>query len=61
MDFANRATENELVMKLEAGFGALLAQIQELTRRNTDLEQRLSRFRDEVYLHFIDLGHDRML
>ena len=40
--------EHQLIETLTAGFGALLSQVQELAKRNTDLERRLARVRDEV-------------
>lgn len=37
--------------RLSTGFGALLEQVQELALRNTELEQRLARVREEVMTH----------
>ena len=42
---------NQRVERLSTGFGALLEQVQELALRNTDLEQRLARVREEVIIH----------
>ena len=47
------ATEHEesyesLVERLTNGFGALLEQVQELSNKNQELEQRLARVREEV-------------
>ena len=38
----------QLVARLATGFGAMLEQVQELASKNTELEQRLARFRVEV-------------
>ena len=48
MEPNDQERHENLVEKLTTGFGALLEQVQELARRNTDLEQRLARVRDEV-------------
>lgn len=40
---------NQLVVRLTTGFGAMLEQVQELARKNTELEQRLTRVREEVF------------
>lgn len=37
-----------LVARLTTGFGAMLEQVQELASKNTELEQRLARVREEV-------------
>ena len=39
---------NQLVARLTTGFGAMLEQVQELASKNTELEQRLARVREEV-------------
>lgn len=39
---------NQLVVRLTTGFGAMLEQVQELASKNTELEQRLARVREEV-------------
>ena len=49
MDSKNNETHDQLVERLTTGFGALLEQVQELARRNTDLEQRLAQVREEVH------------
>jgi hypothetical protein len=48
MELNDQERHENLVEKLTTGFGALLEQVQELARRNTDLEQRLARVREEV-------------
>ena len=42
-----------LVAQLTSGFAAMLEQVQELARRNTELEQRIARFQKEVGLSFL--------
>lgn len=39
---------NELVDRLTIGFRALLNQVHDLARKNSDLEQRLTRIQGEV-------------
>lgn len=39
---------NQLVARLTTGFGAMLEQVQELASKNTELEQRLARVREEA-------------
>ena len=48
MESNDNESHEKLVEKLTTGFGALLEQVQELARRNTDLEERLARVREEV-------------
>ena len=40
---------DQLVARLTTGFGAMLEQVQELASKNTELEQRLARVREEVF------------
>ena len=45
---------DQLVARLTTGFGAMLQQVQDLASKNTELEQRLARIREEVInLHTI--------
>ena len=44
-------SHDRLVESLTTGFGALLAQVQELASKNQDLEQRLARVLEEVASH----------
>lgn len=53
MESGIEETHDQLVEKLTTGFGAMLEQVQELARRNTDLEQRLARVREEVLPPFL--------
>ena len=46
---------DQLVIKLTTGFRAMLDQVQQLASRNTELEQRLARVREEVLLSSIFL------
>lgn len=46
----NDQDHNQLVERLTTGFGAMLGQVQELARKNTELEHRLARVREEVIL-----------
>ena len=39
---------DQLVLRLATGFGAMLEQVQQLAKKNTELEQRLARVREEV-------------
>ena len=39
---------DQLVARLATGFGAMLEQVQQLAKKNTELEQRLARLREEV-------------
>ena len=39
---------SQLMARLTTGFGAMLQQVQELSSRNTELERRLARIREEV-------------
>ena len=39
---------DQLVARLTTGFGAMLQQVQDLASKNTQLEQRLARVREEV-------------
>ena len=39
---------DQLVEKLANGFGAMLEQVQQLAKRNLELEQRLAHVREEV-------------
>lgn len=39
---------DQLVLRLTTGFSAMLEQVQELASKNTELEQRLARVREEV-------------
>ena len=48
MEAPDEESHEQLVERLTTGFGALLEQVQELARRNTDLEQRLVVVREEV-------------
>lgn len=48
MESPESESHEEFVLKLTTGFGAMLEQIKELARRNTDLEQRLAEIQDEV-------------
>ena len=41
----------QLMARLTTGFGAMLQQIQELSSKNTELERRLARIREEVSHH----------
>lgn len=41
-------SHDELIEKLTTGFGAMLEQVQQLARRNMNLEQRLAHVREEV-------------
>lgn len=41
-------SHEKVIERLTAGFGALLEQVQELARRNQELESRLTRVREEV-------------
>ena len=52
MSTPDEETHEQLVERLSTGFGALLEQVQELARRNTDLEQRLALVREEVITRF---------
>ena len=38
----------QLMARLTTGFGAMLQQVQELSSKNTELERRLARIREEV-------------
>lgn len=48
MESKEDKSHDQIVEKLTTGFGAMLEQVQELARRNIDLEQRLARVREEV-------------
>lgn len=48
MDSADGESHEDMIKRLTAGFGALLEQVQELARRNQELESRLTSVRDEV-------------
>ena len=50
MEDPDEESHDQLVERLSTGFGALLEQVQELALRNTDLEQRLARVREEVII-----------
>ena len=50
MGSAGEESHKELVVKLTDGFGAMLEQVQELARRNTDLQQRLAAVLEAVSL-----------
>ena len=50
MAVPNEKNYHQSVERLTNGFGALIEQVQELARKNTDLEQRLARVREEVFL-----------
>ena len=50
MESAGEESHKELVVKLTDGFGAMLEQVQELARRNTDLQQRLAAVLEAVSL-----------
>ena len=52
MEAPDDESHDQLVERLSTGFGALLEQVQELALRNTDLEQRLARVREEVIIRF---------
>ena len=52
MEAPDDESHDQLVERLSTGFGALLEQVQELALRNTDLEQRLARVREEVITRF---------
>lgn len=52
MEAPDEESHEQLVERLSTGFGALLEQVQELALRNTDLEQRLARVREEVTTRF---------
>ena len=51
MEAPDEESHEQLVERLTTGFGALLEQVQELARRNTNLEQRLALVREEVMTH----------
>ena len=40
---------DQLVTRLATGFGAMLGQVQQLAKKNTELEQRLAHLREEVF------------
>ena len=48
MDTFHEEDHTGLVARLTTGFGAMLEQVQELASKNTELEQRLARVREEV-------------
>lgn len=48
MDSDNDSNHDQVVERLTTGFGAMLEQVQELARRNLDLEQRLAHVREDV-------------
>jgi len=48
MAFSVKESQEQLIQRLTAGFGALLEQVQELARKNIELEERLTRVRQEV-------------
>jgi len=48
MTFSVKESQEQLIQRLTAGFGALLEQVQELAQKNTELEERLTRVRQEV-------------
>ena len=52
MEEPDEESHDQPVERLTTGFGALLEQVQELALRNTDLEQRLARVREEVIIRF---------
>ena len=52
MEAPDDESHDQAVERLSTGFGALLEQVQELALRNTDLEQRLARVREEVITRF---------
>ena len=52
METSDKESHEQLVERLTTGFGALLEQVQELARRNTNLEQRLAHVREEVMTRF---------
>ena len=52
MEVPDEENHEQLAERLTTGFGALLEQVQELARRNTDLEQRLALVREEVMTRF---------
>ena len=39
---------DQLVQRLATGFGAMLEQVQQLAKKNSELEQRLAHVREEV-------------
>ena len=51
-------SHDDLVTKLTTGFGAMLEQVQELARRNIDLQMRLSRVQEEVSLDPVPFKRD---
>ena len=53
MEAPDEESHEPLVERLTTGFGALLEQVQELARRNTELEQRLAHVREEVITRFL--------
>ena len=48
--FMHDKDHDQLVVRLTTGFSAMLEQVQELASKNTELEQRLTRVREEVSL-----------
>ena len=51
---------DQLVERLATGFGAMLGQVQQLAKKNRELEQRLARVREEVSFSsplFLVLSH----
>ena len=52
MESPDEERHEQFVERLSTGFGALLEQVQELARRNTELEQRLALVREEVMTRF---------
>lgn len=47
-DMVDTESHDELIEKLTTGFGAMLEQVQELAKRNINLEQRLALVREQV-------------
>lgn len=52
MTSTRNESHEQLIQRLTTGFGALLEQVQELAKSNTDLERRLARVREEVVAFF---------
>ena len=48
MDKCQDEDLSQLITRLTTGFGAMLQQVQELSSKNTELERRLARIREEV-------------
>ena len=60
MDPGDEKSHMKLVTELTNGFGAMLEQVQELARRNTDLQQRLATVLEAVS-SFLVIGRRRKL